>query len=121
LGDVSIRMLNEYGSVTVTSLDGADIVDSGLILIQAMTEDRPYGFRSESGKITNLGSAPFGVREIDASVQLPARARSCEAVVLDENGYDTGTPVELRADANGVFLDLPRDAVHTVVRRVVRR
>ncbi|MBT5536970.1 hypothetical protein HOK31_28160, partial [Candidatus Poribacteria bacterium] len=44
LTDVAIHMRNEYGSVTVTALDGADIGASDLILIQSMTEDRPYGF-----------------------------------------------------------------------------
>lgn len=121
LEDVSIRMLNEYGSVTVTSLDGADIVDSGLILIQAMTEDRPYGFRSEGGTITDLGSAPFGVLEIDASVRLPVAAEAFEAVVLGPNGYDSGRRIELHADKAGSRVELPRDALYTVLLRVAGR
>lgn len=117
LTDIAIHMGNEYGSVTVTSLDGADLVDSHLILIQAMTEDRPYGFRVEDGTITDLGSAPFGVRKIDATVRLPRNMDAYEAVVLDENGYDTGRRIDLRPDDEGVRLDLPQEALYTVVRR----
>ena len=103
------------------AVDGADIVDSGLILIQAMTEDRPYGFRSEGGTITDLGSAPFGVLEIDASVRLPVAAEAFEAVVLGPNGYDSGRRIELHADKAGSRVELPRDALYTVLLRVAGR
>ena len=117
LADVTIHMRNEYGSVTVTSLDDRAVETSDLLLIQVMTEDQPYGFRAEDGRITALGSAPFGVRETDASVKLPARYADFEAVPLDENGYPTGARLSADVGENGaVTLRLHARALYTVLR-----
>ena len=118
LSDVEIRMGNEYGSVTVTALDGAAITESGAILIQSMTEDRPYGFRDEDGKITDLGSAPFGVRLIDGSVRIAIADGEYEAAVLDENGYHASAWGDAEFTDGSVTLRLPPDFLYTVVRRV---
>ena len=117
LADVTIHMRNEYGSITITSLDGEPIESSKSLLIQAMTEDQPYGFRRQDGKIVALGSAPFGVRKIDAHVLLPTRYRSFEVVALDENGYALDRSAFLESDRDGALvLQLPTDPLYTVLR-----
>jgi hypothetical protein len=117
LSGVTIHMRNEYGSITVTSLDDRALDTSELVLIQAMTEDQPYGFRHESGVITALGSAPFGVREIDATVLLPSRYADFAAVPLDENGYAAGPTLLIETAEDGsAALTLPSRALYTVLR-----
>ncbi|MDA1190203.1 MAG: hypothetical protein O3A46_00805 [Candidatus Poribacteria bacterium] len=108
---------NEYLSLIVTSLDGEPIPTSKRLLIQAMTEDRPYGFKSEDGKIVDLGSAPFGVREIDANVTLRLDNLTAATVkVLDENGYVRSLE-DARIEGNALELTLPKDALYTIVER----
>ena len=119
LGGVAIRSANEYGSVWVVSLDDEPIERSRKILIQAMTEERPYGFRTEGDRITALGGWPFGVRKIDATVTLAldGEVKSVQVLALDENGCATDRPVTFRAAGGTVAVTLRDDAVYHVVSR----
>jgi len=121
LGGVAIRCGNEYGSVWVVSLDreGEPLARSRRILIQAMTEERPYGFRTEGDRITALGGWPFGVRKIDATVTLSfdGEVKSVQVLALDENGCATDRPVTFRAAGSTVAVTLRDDAVYHFVSR----
>ena len=118
LKDVTIHCRNEYAAVIVISLDGQPLARSKRILIQAMTEERPCGFRTKGGKITNLGGAPFGVRRIDATVTLSLSSPGAlKAQALDENGYTTDKPVAVERSAQAATIRLAPDAVHHVVTR----
>lgn len=85
LDDVIIRSGNPFATIVVVSLDGKPIASSGLLLIQAVTEDKPYGFVSqpvadENGdpagqfEIVDLGENLLNVRTIDATVVLKGDA-----------------------------------------------
>jgi hypothetical protein len=92
LGGVTIDCRNEYASVVVISLDDKPLAESARILVQAMTEDRPCGFRAEGGRITATGGPPMNVRRIVLTVTLPfpnpqSAVRNPQCVALDENGY----------------------------------
>jgi hypothetical protein len=116
LGDVVVECANEFGSVTVIALDDAPLRESRRVLIQAVTEDRPYGFRVEDGVIKSLGRAPFGVRNVDATVTLRF-SDDAETVArsLDENGYAIA---ELsRSTSDTVTFRLSPNALYTVVTR----
>jgi len=118
LGDVTIDCRSEYAAVIVISLDDKPLAESGRILIQAMTEERPYGFRSKGGTITDLGGAPFGVRRIDAAATLRLPGPAPVTVrALDENGYATDKPVPVTRTADAVTVRLAPDAVHHVLIR----
>jgi len=118
LGDVTIDCRNEYASIVVTSLDDLPLARSRRVLIQAMTEDRPFGFRAAGGRIADLGSAPFGVRFIDAAVTLKLPPGDKPAVTaLDENGYATDKAVPTSAEGSAFTIRLARDALYHVVRR----
>ena len=119
LADVKIDCDNEYASIMVVSLDGRDLAESGKVLIQAMTEERPYGFKAARGKIVDLGGPPFGVRKIAATVALRGRAEGLRVRVLDENGCDTGKPAVAAAIGKGGWtsIRLASDAIYHVVER----
>ncbi|GIX07695.1 MAG: hypothetical protein KatS3mg115_2098 [Candidatus Poribacteria bacterium] len=68
------------------SLDDRPLSESRRWLIQTMTEDRPYGFRAEGGTIQSLGAPPFGVREIQVTLE-PKGQPFRRAVILDLNAY----------------------------------
>jgi hypothetical protein len=118
LSNVTIASENEYGAIIVISLDGKTLASSRNILIQAMTEERPYGFRAAGGRITNLGSAPFGVRNINAVVTFKGtRAARVRATALDENGYPRKQELPVEVKGNVATVKLSARGVYHVITR----
>jgi len=104
LADVSIAMQNEYGTVLVVSLDGKPLKSSAKILVQVMTEEQQYGYKTEPIKhafakdqpeldclkVITTGDAPIGVRKFSGSVTLKrADAAKLKVAALDVNGHKT--------------------------------
>ncbi|MEA2012351.1 MAG: hypothetical protein U9O87_04605, partial [Verrucomicrobiota bacterium] len=120
LKDISIHCSNEYGSVLAVSLDGKPIAESGKVLIQTGTYDKPYGFKTRKvGKyerITNLGSYPLNVRKIKASVTFK-NGEGLNAVVLDNNGYPTDRKAETTVKNGKMIIQLPEDSLYTAVKK----
>jgi hypothetical protein len=118
LGDVVIESGNEYGAVLVVSLDGEPVAGSKRVLIQAGTEDKPYGFATQpvgsKERITDLGGYPMNVRRVKATVTLKG-AGAVTAQVLDENGYRTGRRATVAEMDAGPAVTLPEDALYTLV------
>ncbi len=109
---------NEYAAIMVTSLDDRSLEESRRILVQAMTEDRPYGFHKEDGRIKALGSFPFGVVKIDATLELAvAGDGQWKATALDENGYTMDQAVEMDTGDGRVKLTLPMETIWTILKR----
>ncbi|MGQ9589577.1 MAG: hypothetical protein ACUVYA_04700, partial [Planctomycetota bacterium] len=121
LPDAAIEMENDYGSVTIVSLDDRPLARSGRILIQTMTIERFYGFRatgpgSLSGRIEDVGRAPCGVEEFRAAVTLRLEGGKPAAVVAcDEHGYPTRRRANASAGPGGLRVELdPRSPYHVV-------
>jgi len=118
LSNVTIESKNEYGAIIAISLDDKPLASSRKILIQAMTEERPYGFRAAGGRITALGGAPFGVREIAARVSLRLSGlTSVRATVLDENGYARKQSLPVEVKGNAAIVKLAARGVYHVITR----
>ncbi len=120
LGDVAIESENEFGAIVVTSLDGEPVASSKRLLVQAMTEEKPCGWKVEGGRIEGLGGYPMLVRNVEASVTLRGAGRRT-AQPLDPHGSPQGPPLPLEAvrvegDAAD-RLKLAPDAMYTVVTR----
>jgi len=111
LGDVMILCRNDFASVLVVSLDDKPLAESKRLLIQAMTESQPYGYKAEGGRITDLGGPPLGIRAIQCAIKLPGNVR--KATALDENGYPTDRPVRVKDN----IVELRSDAVWHIVER----
>jgi len=119
LGDVTIESANEYGAIIVISLDGKSLAGSRKILIQAMTEERLSGFKAAGGRITDLGSAPFGVRKIAAKISLKQSASSSRmrVTVLDENGYAGKKGPGVTVSGGRTVVELAEQGVYHVLTR----
>ena len=118
LNGIELRSANEYGSFIITALDDRPLADSRRILVQAMTEDRPYGFAKADGVIEALGSFPFGVVRIDAELRWPWAADDrWTATPLDENGYAAAGPILPTRRDGRMHLQLPAEAVWTILER----
>ena len=117
LKDVTIESKNDFGSILVTSLDGKPIRESARLLIQVMTEERPYGWATKSQGamhgITGLGGHPLNLRTIEAAVTLHGRPR-LTARPLDPHGYARRSLAPTPA-STGTRAALPADALYTII------
>lgn len=120
LSDMTLSSQNEYGTLIAVSLDGKPLRESGRILVQAVTQDKPFGYKTEpvdkqgGVKITALGGYPFMVRQITAQVTLRGKAGG-KVTVLDGNGYRTTKPVRTETRGQDLVIQLPFDALYTLV------
>jgi hypothetical protein len=107
LADLTIDSTMEVGHVAAVSLDGAPLARSKRILLQAMSEEKPSGFRTEPGpsgtqRILSLGSDPWLVRALVGSVAFHRPdAKALRVTPLDANGMP-GEPV---GHANQITLE----------------
>jgi len=118
LGDVVIEAASEYASVLVIALDDHPIASARKLLIQAVTEDRPWSWTVDGENITALGGYPLNVRDIDATVTLKRAATGCRVQTLDPNGSPRGRPRPLTTDRR---VRLATDALYTLVTRPTGR
>ena len=115
---MTIESDNEFSAIIVTALDDEPLASSKRILIQAVTEEKPFGFQASNGKITSLGSGPLTVRKIDAKVSLKLPGgHNAKAVALDENGYARPKSPELKRDNDVLELTLSEDALYHIIER----
>ncbi len=119
-GPMKIDCGNAFASVFVVALDDRPVAQSKRLLVQAMTEDKPYGFRAEGGAIQDLGGAPFGVREIDCTIELTNEAGPIRrATPLDQNGYPREQALSVQQDSptGRSVIELAPDAVWAILER----
>ncbi len=116
-------MNNDYGTVTVVSLDDAPLAESRKILIQCMTTEQFFGFKatgkaSLSGQIEAVGAAPCGVERLDVSVTLSLEGRTpVQVVACDEHGYPRDTEVATSGTNAALRIELDPETVYHVLTR----
>ena len=99
----------EYGAVTLISLDGKPLATSGKMLLQVMSEDRNWGWKTAPAdkgltRIESLGGPPLLVRNLTGAVTLARPdAKALKITALDGNGYPvakvgTGPKIALRPE-----------------------
>lgn len=108
LPDVVIESPLEYGSVLLVALDGKPLTDSAQLLVQVMSEEKPFGWQTDSANgvrtIQNAGQAPILVREFAGTVRLKNLIGARRVTPLDANGTALAEPaaftgeLRLRAD-----------------------
>jgi hypothetical protein len=119
LANVLVQSGNEYVSIMVVALDDKPLSESKRILVQAATEDLPYGFETKEKDngfvtITAKGGYPLNVREINATVAI-ANTNISKATVLDQNGYPTDRQAKAARSEKGLQITLPQDSLYVVV------
>ena len=123
LDNVSIDIKNEYANISVVALDDKALASSKNILIQVMTIERPYQFKSssgdgKSGSIQNMGGAPIGIEQLNGSITLKLKgAKPKNVQACDENGYAFDKSVQSSGSASAFKINLNKDVVYYVVQR----
>jgi hypothetical protein len=92
LKDVTFNSSMEYGTIMLVSLDNKPLATSSRMLLQVISEENNYGWETSVAQgvreITNLGSAPLVVRDLQGTVSLKrADAGQLKITALDFNGY----------------------------------
>jgi hypothetical protein len=127
LGDVTIRSENEYATILIISLDGRPLAQSDRVLIQSGTHARPTGwadheatFQADGGKqtirgrqIDSTGTMPWAIAATKATIRV-RNPKLSKAIPLDINGNPRGAS-PIRRAGEAVELELPKDALYTVV------
>ena len=91
--DLSVASGLELGHIVAVSLDGLPLATSRKILLQAMSEEKPSGFRaapvgaSGARRIADIGHDPWLVKEIEGTVRFQRPdAKRLKVVPLGFNG-----------------------------------
>jgi len=114
LDDIIIESNNEYASILVISLDNKPIKTSKQILIQAVTEDKTYGWDVENDTIKSLGELPINVKNLDATITLKKKGNVHSVKALDANGYVKEELKPQKQNGN-VKITLAPNSMYTIV------
>ncbi len=91
LNDISIQTDLDYGTVLVIALDQRPIAQSHRLLLQVMSEEQNFGWRTSGNPtqtIEHVGNPPIVVRKLSGQVQVNrSDAASLHITALDWNGY----------------------------------
>lgn len=132
LADVVLEIRNEYGMALAVSLDGKPLKESARVLVQVMSEDSNFGWKTtevehkdeKSGKVSNMkrldevGAAPFVVRKLEGAVSLKrADAASLKVTALDANGYAREAVAAVSKEAGVLRIALLPDVLYYVVEK----
>jgi hypothetical protein len=117
LPDLQVSSPLDLMELVVVSLDGRPLSESGRMLLQVMTEEKPTGWATSSSgpgmqRIESIGTDPWRVREIQGSVVFKrADAGELTVTALDENGM----PLEKVGSARRIELK-PRTLYYEIRR-----
>ena len=122
LGPVTLdRFAHDFGSVLLVALDDRPLERSRRMLLQVMTHDQPFGYRTSGGnalkQITELGGPPFGIEKIDARLSIPA---NLQVTALDANGYPTNEALQRKATDAAAHVTLRPDRIYYLLERARR-
>jgi hypothetical protein len=91
LGALRIKSPMEYGTILAVSLDDKPLATSKQILLQVMSQEQNYGWRTSGGPqklIESTGQAPMQVAELKGNVTFKRKdAAALKVTPLDFNGY----------------------------------
>ncbi len=113
LRDITIQSDSDNAHILLVSLDGAPLETSKRMLLQAMSEEKATGFKTEAAtngimKIIEIGRDPWLVKEWAATIK-------CKTPVqfqpLDFNGYPLGEKT------SGAEIKMPRGVIYALITR----
>jgi hypothetical protein len=123
---VTLRSVNEYATLSVVSMDGKPIRQSGKLLVQIGTTVRPTGWQDKDAtfsddskkpvrgrQIVAVGGTPWQVTDLDATVVVTNPTLKT-ATVLDANGMKVRTVPTTRSGA-AFTVKLPANALYVVL------
>jgi len=121
LTDVAIRSSNDYATVLVVAMDNKPLKESGKILVQVGTTERPLGWKTKpisingraGEQVVSFGHAPWMIVRAEVEIAI-ANSTIKTARVLDANGMPVNT-ISLEPAAGRATFKFPPDALYVVL------
>lgn len=121
LSDVEIQSANDYATVLAVAMDDKPLKESGKILVQVGTTERPAGWKTKPATVNNraaeevvsFGHAPWMIVNADVSISV-SNSTLKTARVLDANGMAV-RDIPLENSAGRVSFKFPDDALYVVL------
>lgn len=121
LTDVEIHSANDYATVLVVAMDDKPVKESGKILVQVGTTERPTGWQTKpttvaghaAEEVVSFGRAPWMIVKADISITIGNPALKT-ARVLDANGIAI-KEISLEHSAGKSTFKFPTDALYVVL------
>ncbi len=121
LKDVEIRSGNDYATVLVVAMDNKPLKESGRILVQVGTTERPLGWQTKPASIdgrvgeevVSFGHAPWMIVRADVEISI-GNTVVTTARVLDANGMAV-SDIPLQLSAGRKTFKFPSDALYAVL------
>ena len=113
---------NDYGTITLVSMDDQPLTSSKRVLVQIGTVARPTGWQQEAAtgekgekgwKVVTAGKMPWQVRNTQASVELHNGSLT-KATLLDPAGYPVSS-IPIERVSGGIKFVLPPNAMYVIV------
>ena len=119
--DVEIRSANDYATVLVVAMDNQPLKNSGKILVQVGTTERPLGWKTKpasvSGRageeVVSFGHAPWMIVRADVEITIANPALKT-ARALDANGMPVQA-ISLKSLAGRKTFKFPPQALYVVL------
>jgi hypothetical protein len=119
--DVEIRSGNDYATVLVVAMDDKPLRESGKILVQVGTTERPLGWKTKpismngraGEQVVSYGHAPWMIVRSDVEIAIANPALKT-ARALDANGMPVKT-IPLEPSAGRTTFKFPPDALYVVL------
>jgi hypothetical protein len=119
--DVEIQSGNDYATVLAVSMDDKPLRNSGKILVQVGTTERPKDWKTKPVQVKGLpgeevldfGHAPWMIVESDVTLTINNPTLT-KAIVLDANGMAV-KEIALTTSSGRKSLKLPADALYVVL------
>ncbi len=115
--DLAIASEMELGHIIAVALDDQPLAQSGKILLQVMSEEKPSGFQAEAAgegikRIVNIGTDPWLVKALQGTVRFKRPdATRLKVTALDFDGYPKaacGSADQLRLEPATVYYLISR-------------
>lgn len=125
LNGVTITSTNEYATIELVSMDGANIDHSKKLLVQVGTIFRPTNWAEEATtitnknqqltgfKITNTGKMPWLGMPVNGSIIIKNKLIK-KAIQLDAAGHII-KKLDMQITGDGIELKLPADAYYILL------
>jgi hypothetical protein len=122
LTDVEVHSTNDYATVLVVAMDNKPLKESGKILVQVGTTERPLGWKTKptsidghaAEQVVSFGHAPWMIVRADVEITI-ANPTLKTARVLDANGMPVNE-IPLKSSAGRKMFKFPPDALYVVLR-----
>jgi hypothetical protein len=121
LTDVEIRSTNDYATVLVVAMDNMPLKESGKILVQVGTTERPLGWKTKPAtvagrageEVISFGHGPWMIVRAEVEIAI-ANLTLTTARVLDANGMPVSA-IPLESSAGRKTFKFPPDALYVVL------